>query len=255
MSHVTTRSMWRRLRDTQQPRASPGYSTTCYMDSLTNNGQFVIRMSPVKIQLVRPNDTSIKTPMPAEPLPSDGSESQDSTAVASTVSEASTQPSWRAMTTKGMLKTTVNHESLGHSMSSVGTMSNFAKHMWTHAKEQTFETKGVLHQSPMGTRQQKMSPLPTWRQMPQTLPPMHEERCLLFHKYGWFVLTMLLPLKMHWHLHLPTAAASYCHIKPRPGPESSAQVDLGLSDWHVISTSRTSQVRCNWSTVGASMIH
>ena len=63
-----------------------------------------------------------------------------------------------------------------------------------------------------------------------------------------------LHLKMHWPLQLHTAVASYHHIKPRPGPESPAHVDMGPSAWHVFSMSRASQVSCNRSTVGTSML-
>ena len=37
-------------------------------------------------------------------------------------------------------------DSLDNTLSSIGAVSNFIKHVWTNAKEQDFETKGDLHQ-------------------------------------------------------------------------------------------------------------
>ena len=51
-----------------------------------------------------------------------------------------------------------------------------------------------------------------------------------------------------------TAAASYRQIKPRPWPDSPAQVDVGPSARYALRMSRASQARCNLSTVGASML-
>jgi hypothetical protein len=161
---VTTRSMSRRLGNTQQPRASPGYSTTSGFNELLDifnqpPTQSTIRMSPLTVpptineeepaddSSVLSDDASTNTPTPAEPPPPEDPTGHESDAVASTFSQAFNSSMTRQEILQARKGYAIDYrEGLDHALSSVGKTSNFTKHMWTHAKEQTFETKGELHQ-------------------------------------------------------------------------------------------------------------
>ena len=138
-------SMARASRNTQQPRASPGYSSSSGFNELVdlfNQQQSTIRMSPLTAPTiyeeepaddtsVLSGDASTDTPTPAEHPPHDDSASQDSSAVASTFSQAFNS----TMIRQEILKEARNgyakdyHESLEHTLSSVGIVSNFTQHM------------------------------------------------------------------------------------------------------------------------------
>ena len=87
-----------------------------------------------------------------------------------------------------MLKTTVI-ACLDHTLSSIGAVSNFTKHMWTHAKEQDFETKGDLHQWVRNNMevsiQWKMSPISHMKTAATKQCRLcMKERVMLFNEYG-----------------------------------------------------------------------
>ena len=141
---ITTRSMARASRNTQQPRASPGYSSSSGFNELVdlfNQQQSTIRMSPLTAPTiyeeepaddtsVLSDDASTDTPTPAEPPPPECHASPESSAVASTFSQAFSS----AMTRQEILQARKGYakdyrDSLDHTLSSIGTVSNFTKHI------------------------------------------------------------------------------------------------------------------------------